>query len=191
MRSRACRFAVIAGCLLILVPPAVWAGAPSLLKEMTGTWSVKEWMWPGPGMKALDLPPALADRRLIDGKFLQERMSALPGSSGAFTRISYLNQNPESGQYEYFSIDTRAPQMMNERSEGPVRPDGAIELYGGVFVATQWGSATNVPFRYRIVVYPVRENDQTVELYLTPMPAGQSRGFLAFKYVYSRRPPGR
>ncbi|MGH8201428.1 MAG: DUF1579 family protein [Steroidobacteraceae bacterium] len=189
IRSRVCRFAVIAGCLL--TPLAAWAGGRSLLQEMAGTWSVKEWMWPGPGMKALDLPPALAYRQLIDGKFLQERMSALAGSKDAFTRISYLNQNPESGQYEYFSIDTRAPQMMNERSEGAVRPDSAIDLYGGIFVATQWGSATNVPFRYRIVVYPVRDNTQTVELYLTPMPAAQSRSFLAFKYVYTRRPAGR
>jgi hypothetical protein len=102
-----------------------------------------------------------------------------------------LDQNPESGQYEYFSIDTRAPQMMNERSEGPVRPDGAIDLYGGIFVAAQWGSSANMPFRYRIVVCPVRDNAQTVELYLTPMPAAKNPSFLAFKYVYTRRPPER
>lgn len=175
------------GCFVTLLSPATTAATPPLLTEMAGTWSVKEWMWAGPGGRAIDLPAALASRRVVDGKFLQERMTAVPGSKEPFTRIAYLNFNPVSGQYEYFSIDTRAPQMMNERSQGPVTPDGALELYGGIFVATKWGAATNVPFRYRIVVYPVRQSSQTVELYLTPMPAGQSPGFLAFKYVYTRR----
>lgn len=185
--SRASWLGTIAGCVVTLIGPLASAATPPLLIEMAGAWSVKEWMWAGPGGKAIDLPAAQASRRVVDGKFLQERMTALPGSKSAFTRIAYFNYNPVSGQYEYFSIDTRAPQMMNERSEGPVKPGGAVELYGGIFVATQWGAATNVPFRYRLVVGPVRGNSQTVELYLTPMPAGKSPGFLAFKYVYTRR----
>jgi hypothetical protein len=109
----------------------------------------------GPGAKAIDLPAAVAHRNLVDSQFLQESMTALPGAGAAFNRISYFDYNPVSGQYEYFSLDTRAPQMMNERSVRPAKPDEVIELYGGVFVATQWGSATNVPFRYRLNVGPI------------------------------------
>lgn len=77
--------------------------------------------------------------------------------------------------------------MMNERSSGPATAQETTVLYGGTFVAPRWGSAANVPFRYRILVNPVHGGSQTVELYLTPIPAGQSSGFLAFKYIYSRR----
>jgi hypothetical protein len=189
------------GCLFSLLPlmgPALAVnapqpdsgGVPTLLREMSGTWSVKEWMWAGPGAKAIDLPAAVAHRNLIDGKFLQESMTALPGAGAAFNRISYFDYNPVSGQYEYFSLDTRAPQMMNERSVRPAKPDEVIELYGSVFVATQWGSATNVPFRYRLNVGPIHGNTQMVELYLTPMGTVTGREFLAFKYLYTRGSAG-
>lgn len=157
-----------------------------LLQKMTGTWSVKEWMWPGPHANPVGLPDAIAYRRLIDGRFLEERMIGPPRSADAFTRISFLDYNSMSGRYEYFSIDTRLPQMMNERSSGPTMTQGMIELDGGIFVAPRWGSTANVPFRYRILVGPVQGGSQTVELYLTPLPAGHTQGFLAFKYIYTR-----
>lgn len=187
---------MIAGCLLSLLPlaqPALAsniarpdrASVPALLRQMSGTWSVKEWMWPGAGAKAIDLPAAVAHRSLVDGKFLEESMTALPGSAAAFRRIAYFDYNPVSGQYEYFSLDTRAPQMMNERSVSPAKPGETLALYGSVFVASQWGSATNVPFRYRLDVGPIQGNTQTVELYLTPMGLA-GREFLAFRYLYTR-----
>jgi hypothetical protein len=189
--------ASITACLLSLLPgvPALasngqpdGAAVPTLLRQMSGTWSVKEWMWPGSGAKAIDLPAAVAHRSLVDGKFLQESMTALSGSGAPFSRIAYFDYNPVSGQYEYFSLDTRAPQMMNERSVRPAKPDEVIELYGSVFVATRWGSAKNVPFRYRLNVGPIHGSTQTVELYLTPMGTAAGREFLAFKYLYTRQP---
>lgn len=186
------------GCCLPLLPlaaPAPSARAaelgsaasiPQLLRGMAGTWSVKEWMWPGPRANPIGLPDAVAHRRLVDGKFLEETMVGLSRSPGEFTRISFLDYNSMSGRYEYFSLDTRLPQMMNERSSGPTTTQGMIELQGGTFVAPRWGSAANVPFRYRLLVHPVQGGSQTVALYLTPIPAGHSRGFLAFKYIYTR-----
>ncbi|HXS20590.1 MAG TPA: DUF1579 family protein [Steroidobacteraceae bacterium] len=182
---------LMAGCLLplfSLVTMRSGSGAvPPLLHAMAGTWDVKEWMWTGPGTQPIDLPAAVAHRRLIGGKFLQEVMTALPGTAAAFSRIAYFDYNAMSGQYEYASIDTRAPQIMNERSNGPAAADDAIPLYGGIFVADHWGAAANVPFRYRLVVGPLHKDAQTVELYLTPMPAAGGKGFLAFKYLYTRR----
>lgn len=197
-RVRFRRGSLILGCYLSLLPLAAVALTPSaaqlgsagstppLLREMAGTWSVKEWMWPGPHAKPVALPDAVAYRRLLGGEFLEERMIGLPRSAAAFTRVCFLNYNSMSGRYEYFSIDTRLPQMMNERSTGPAMTHGTIGLYGGTFVAPQWGSAANVPFRYRILLSSVQGGSQTVELYLTPIPAGQSRGFMAFKYIYTR-----
>jgi hypothetical protein len=189
---------MIAGWLILLLPflaPTVASsaaqseagGLPTLLREMAGTWDVKEWMWPGPGASPMALPAAIAHRRLVGSKFLQESMTGLPGSGDPFDRIAFFDYNPVSGQYEYFSLDTRAPQMMNERSVEPAKPGRPIDLYGGIFVATQWGSATNVPFRYRLSVGPIQGNSQTVELYLTPMRAAGGPEFLAFKYLYTRR----
>ena len=190
--------ASVAVSLLVLLAPiarcaesaSLGSGAatvPSLIAEMAGTWEVREWMWTAPGAPAIVLPAALARRTLVGGKFLEETMTSKAGSRAAFSRISFFDFNAMTGRYEYFSIDTRAPQMMNERSVEPAEPDGMLELYGAVFVAPQWGAATNVPFRYRLIIGPIHGNTQIVELYLTPIPAAQSRGFLAFKYLYTRR----
>jgi hypothetical protein len=143
-------------------------------------------MWPSAGAQVIVLPPAIAHRWLVDGKFLQEVMSEGAGSSADFTRIAYFDYNAVTGRYEYFSIDTRAPQMMNERSAGPTAVGGDVTLYGGMFIAPQWGAARNLPFRYELVVGPIRADTQTVELYLTPLPASPGRKFLAFKYLYTR-----
>lgn len=164
--------------------------APALLQEMVGTWSVQEWMWPAPGAQAITLPQAIANRRLVGNLILQEEMTAVPGSKNTFTRLANFNFNSVNRQYEYFSIDTRAPQMMNERSAGTVsNPDDRhpIPLYGGEFVAPQWGNAENVPFRYRLVVGQVVKDHQTVELFLTRLSGKESPEFLGFKYVYSRK----
>jgi hypothetical protein len=119
----------------------------------------------------------------------QEVMSTLPGSKDSFTRISYFGYNAVNHQYEYFSLDTRAPQMMNERSlgaSGGASASGPVNLLGGDFVAPQWGTTKNAAFRYRIVVGPIKDNRQEVELYLTPLSAEPRPEFLAFKYVYTR-----
>ena len=61
-----------------------------LLREMAGTWSGKEWMWLGHHTNPIGLPDAIAYRRLIDGKLLEERMVARPQSAYPFTRISFF-----------------------------------------------------------------------------------------------------
>ena len=161
---------------------------PTLIQQMAGTWNVRQRMWPGPGASAKDLAPAIAHRRLVEGVFVEEVMeSAEKGGPEPFTRTSYFNYNAVTRQYEYFSLDSRLPQMMNERSKssGPVEPgmDG-IKLYGGRFVAPRWGAATNVEFTYRLTMGEIQDERQIVHLYLTP---GSGREFLAFEYVYTRQ----
>lgn len=167
--------------------------APPLIQQMIGTWDVRQRMWPGATAKAIDLPPAVAHRVLIGNTILQEVMTLGPESRETpFTRVAYFEYNAVSRQYEYFSLDTRAPQMMNERSlaagaQGKAQQRGALTLYGGRFVAPQWGEARNVPFRYRIVVGHVEQKQQAVRLYLTPLSGANIKEFLAFEYLYARR----
>lgn len=188
-------------CVVAFVPAAHCTGAPlgsvhnaapPLIQKMVGTWEVQQQMWLGPGTKAIELPPAVAHRVLVGGSFLHETMTLMPGLKQApFTRESYFDYNPVDRRYEYFSLDTRAPEMMNERSR-PVeirsksQDKAPITLYGGKFIAPQWGNAKNVPFRYRIVVGDVIKRRQTVRLYRTPLSGGNRSQFLAFEYVYIR-----
>lgn len=149
-------------------------------------------MWPGSDAKAVDLPPTVANRRLIDGAYLEEVMVPAQKSwSASFTRTAYFDYNPVNRQYEYFSLDSRAPQMMNERSRDATGQGGVgtgdIKLYGGRFVAPQWGDAKNVAFTYRLTIGAVKNNQQVVRLYLTPQSKKNAKEFLAFEYVYTRR----
>jgi hypothetical protein len=167
--------------------------APPLVRQMVGTWSVQQRMWPGPGAKAIDLPPAVAHRILIGGTILQETMKLPAGSKQtAFARMAYFDYNPTNRQYEYFSLDTRAPQMMNERSQeadSQSKPEdqSSVTLYGGTFVAPQWGEAKNVSFRYRIVIGEIAKKRQLVRLYFTPLAGENTAEFRAFEYVYTLR----
>jgi hypothetical protein len=163
-----------------------------LIGQMSGDWSVRQRMWPGRASKAIDLPPAVAHRVVIGGTIVQEIMTLAPDSKETpFSRVAYFDFNPVSRHYEYFSLDTRAPQMMNERSRtedtaAAAQHRDALTLYGGRFVAPQWGESKNVPFRYKIVVGGIDSQQQTVRLYLTPQSGPDKIEFLAFEYVYSR-----
>jgi len=174
-------------------PNTAGSNAPStLIQQMVGTWQVQQRMWPGVGAEAVNLAPAVARRRLIAGAYLEEVMQPIKrAAKESFVRTAYFNYNAVNQQYEYFSLDTRAPQMMNERSDKTAqqgKPDsGAIKLQGGSFVAPQWGAATNVAFTYRLTVGGIENDRQVVQLYLTPQAGENLKEFLAFEYVYTRK----
>lgn len=167
-------------------PPAAKSTAP-LIRQMAGIWKVESRMWPGPDAKPIDLPPAVAHRRIVGDAFMQEEMSPSDESGqDSFTRVAYLSYNSINQQYEYFSLDSRLPQMMSYVAPGANRSrDGQIELRGTSFVAPAWGEAKNVPFMYRLTIGAVEDDRQTVRLFLTEQKA-QAREFLAFEYVYVR-----
>ena len=160
-----------------------------LIRQMAGTWKVHYRMWPGPDAKAVDLPPAIPRRTVVRDAYLQEVMEPADGSGGAsFTRVAYFSFNPINQQYEYFSLDSRLPQMMSYIVPGANRTrQGRLELVGTSFVAPEWGMQKNVPFMYRLTVGPVESNRQVVQLFLTEQ-TGRSHEFLAFEYVYGRQP---
>jgi Protein of unknown function (DUF1579) len=188
---------------VLVLMAAAWAQAadpaidakplvPPLLQKMEGNWTVSEKMWPGSGQEAVDLPAATAHRRLIQKSFLEEVMEpAQAGASDSFNRTSYFEFNSTTHKFEYFSLDSRLPQMMNERS-AVVNPslasDSGVKLDGGHFVAPTWGQAPNVPFRYRLVVGDLKGDRQTVQLFLTPESGIDRKEFLAFEYLYVRAP---
>ena len=172
-------------------PPSK-SSTPTLMQQMAGTWKVRQRMWPGLGAEAVNLQPAVARRHLMAGGFLEEVTEpATKSGNASFTRTAFFNYNIVSQQFEYFSLDSRAAQMMNERSdktEDQSNPgkDG-IRLNGGRFVAPQWGDARNVAFTYRLTVGAIEDNSQVVRLYLTPQAGESPKEFLAFEYVYIRQ----
>jgi hypothetical protein len=159
----------------------------SMMRQMVGTWDVEAKMWPAPGAQAIELPAAIARRELVGAAFLQETMEpAKPSQQNAFTRMAYFSYNPVNRQYEYFSLDSRLPQIMSYAVPGANRIRGEnVELAGTSFVAPEWGAKKNVPFMYRLAVGPVRGNRQVVQLFLTEQRADAAE-FLAFEYVYTR-----
>lgn len=160
----------------------------TLLAEMAGTWMVTQKTWTGPGVEATELPAAVAHRQLVNEAFLQEQMTLAPDTPGdPFNRTSYVNYNGVSGFYEYFSIDSRAPQQMNYQApKRSIDARGIVELAGGVFIAAQWGEATNITFNYRAEITPVDKGRQTFKLFLTPM-SGEGEEFQAFQYDYIKQ----
>ena len=136
---------------------------------------------------------AIAHSRLVGGAFLEEVMELAPGSKESpFSRIACFNYNAVNQQYEYFSIDTRAPQTMNERSHetdvaSKAQNQVELVLYGDSFVAPRWGEVTNAAFRYRLTIGEIRDDRHVVRLYLTPQSRESAKEFLAFEYVYTRR----
>lgn len=170
-------------------PAATGNQGTNLIQQMVGVWDVQQRMWAGPGADPIDLPPAVASRRLVGGVFLEEIMTPEDVSGEEpFTRIAYLNYNPVSRRYEYLSLDTRAPQMMTYQGEGSDSAGkGEVRLQGRHFVAPKWGDFTNMTFTYRLTVGQVENGRQVVRLYLTPQSGADTREFLAFGYVYTRR----
>ena len=108
-----------------------------------------------------------------------------------FHRHALLTYNPVGKRYEYTSLDSRAPQIMTEIG-APLPasdPGGPVKLQGGRFLAPDWGGSKNVSFRYRLVIGPVQpDGKQVVQLHLTPETVLPKKEFLAFEYVYSKRP---
>ncbi len=189
-----------ASWLVAVAASTAAAGSPAqdaspLLQRMAGTWDVQQRMRPAPGAPAVELPRAVAQRHLVDGKYLDESMEPVPDAdvspAATFRRQALLTYNPVAKRFEYTSLDTRAPQLMTEiGSPLPSSdPGGPVWLQGGHFVAPDWGGSKNVPFRYRLTIGPVQpDGKQTVQLHLTPQAVLPKKEFVAFEYVYSKRP---
>ena len=101
-----------------------------LLEEMAGTWNVEQQTWAGPHVEATELPAAVANRRRVGGAYLQHEKTFAPKTTrDTFVPSGYLNYKRVSGYYEYFSVDSRAPQQMHYKApKGPIGVDGTIKL---------------------------------------------------------------
>lgn len=193
MIGRLCWLACIAGWLTLpsvaqsqSTPPS--ASVTPLIQQMAGAWRVEARMWPGPDAKPIQLPPATAQRRIVNGAFLHEEMTAAAGSQQeAFTRVAYVSYNAINQQYEYFSLDSRLPQMMSYALPGANQQrDRQVELRGTSFVAPAWGQQKNVPFMYRLTIGAVEGDRQIVRLFLKQQNA-HAEEFRAFEYLYTRQ----
>lgn len=154
-----------------------------LLRQLAGTWEVRQRMWPAPGSGPVSLPAAKAQRRLVHDGYVEEEMTPTDGEQ--FTRRAVFAYNDVKQAYEYFSIDSRLPQMMAYPT-GEERPGGVIEFrLSEPFVAPTWADDADVPFTGRAEFRP-GEDRQVFRLYLKRMSAQPTEEFLAFEYIYSR-----
>lgn len=120
-------------------------------------------------------------------------MEAAPGSGQEpFTRIAYFNYNRVTQQYEAVSMDTRAPQMMYEKSYSDAPRDTGQQQRTLVlhlednFVLPRWGDRANAAFKGRKVI-EFETDRQVVRLYWTPLAGEGAEEFLAGEYIYTRR----
>jgi Protein of unknown function (DUF1579) len=158
----------------------------TFIRQMVGTWDVRTRIWTGPGVAPVRLPPATARRRLIGDTLLEEVMTPASRSvQDPFVRMAYFSYNRVNQRYEWLSMDTRAPQMMYERSLNG-HEKNAVSLYLDSFVLPQWGKATYAAFRQRRV-FEFELNRQVVRQYWTPLSGEDSVEFLAVEYVYVRQ----
>ncbi|GEM_PF-1187411 len=201
--------ALVIACLLsaaALAPAAHAESAPkakpgatsprpqdTVLSQMVGTWNVAQRIWIGPHAEPIKSPPAIARRRLVGDMFLEEIMEAAPDSGQEpFTRIAYFNYNRVTQRYEANSMDTRAPQMMYEKSyDDGARNAGqeqrVVRLYlQDNFVLPRWGNTANAAFKGRKVI-ELEKDRQVVRLYWTPLAGESAEEFLAGEYVYTRQ----
>ena len=123
--------------------------------------------------------------------FLEEVMEATPAAGQEpFTRIAYFNYNSVTQRYEALSIDTRAPQMMYEKSyeDGNASQEQrVVRLHlQNDFVLPRWGNTANAAFKGRKVI-ELEPDRQVVRLYWTPLSGESAQEFLAGEYVYTRQ----
>jgi len=180
----------VAICIVCASSPVGAQETVPLIPQMVGTWDVAQRMWPGPNSAPMTLPAAIAQRHLVGNLLLQETMEAVPGSKPPFTRVANFGFNAVTREYEYFTWDSRAPQMMSEKSRPAIasgnRASDAVALYGGLFLAPQWGQMKAMTFRYRFTLGRIHAGRQTARLYLTPQSGPSRSEFLAMEYVYTK-----
>ena len=141
-------FATVALCSL----QALAEGSGDRLSSMAGTWDVTQRMWPAPGAEAISLPPAIAERRLVRGTYLEEVMTpATDGQPGSFSRNAFINFNPVSSKYEYTSLDTRAPERLRnvftrmfQRRTSAARPADTIIPVAGHMTQNKTSFLVNI-----------------------------------------------
>ncbi|HVX45901.1 MAG TPA: DUF1579 family protein [Mycobacteriales bacterium] len=152
---------------------------------LAGTWDVEQRMWTGPGSDPVPLPDATAHRYFVHGAFLVEDMTLADGAEGdPFTRHAVLSRNGVTQAFEYFSIDSRLPQMM-AYPNGVEREGGLWFVLPAPFVAPSWGEDSDVPFAARLEFRPDPER-QVIRLYLRRLSARPTEEFVAFEYIYRR-----
>lgn len=155
-----------------------------LLSQLDGTWNVQQRMWTGPDSDPVTLPAATVHRRFVRSSYVEEKMELAKGvESDPFTRSATVSWNVVTQTYEYFSIDSRLPQMMTY----PTATEHAGSLWFTLrepFVAPTWGNDSDVPFTARLRLQPGAHR-QVVRLYLKRLSAEPTEEFVAFEYIYT------
>jgi hypothetical protein len=98
----------------------------SRLAALSGTWDVVESVWSNPGASPKVMSGLIADRRMI-GSMLAEVLRRPPDPTPL--RIDYLTFNRVEGQWQYVSMDFRAPVGIMPASSFDRGDGDKIELF--------------------------------------------------------------
>jgi hypothetical protein len=154
------------------------------LAVLSGTWDVVESVWPNPGASPKVSTGLIAERRMI-GSMLEEvlRRPADPTP----LRIDYLTYNRVAGQWQYVSMDFRAPVGIMPASSFDRGEGDQIELFFQPLAAAGDGSqASGQMLRMKQLITGDGHNRQIKDQTFI-MSDGSGAAWLAHRYTYVRQ----
>ena len=204
--SRACRYGIPAALLTSFTtlssfaatdpkPPTPSAaermqqpGAEEqLLKQRTGTWTVKVTFRPMPDAEPMVTQQLVAERKMV-GLYMEERMHPDAGAKMPdFSRVAYQYYSRVEGRWQYVSMDTRFPVGIMPAYSFANESNGKLTM---IFESLAFvGLGQDVEGRMiRSNLEIVREsNDHEFVRQYWVQSDGTGRQWPAVEYEYSRR----
>jgi len=152
-----------------------------------GLWDMTETRWNSPGTAPVSTTGLVAERRMI-GSYLQEILRpASDVTAKAIKRIDYLSFDRVKGQWEYVSMDTRAPVgVMPGQSYTRGNAAGIDLIFAPLVIAGNGANVEGQMMRMEQVITRQGPDRDMKEQYFI-MADGTGTRWLAHRYVYARR----
>lgn len=154
------------------------------LSALSGTWDVVESVWPDPGASPKVMSGLIADRRMV-GSMLEETLRLR--SDPRPLRIDYLTFNRLEGQWQYVSMDFRAPVGIMPASSFDRGDGDKIELLFQPLAVPGAGIQTSGRMlRMKQLIIDDGRNRQIKDQTFV-MSDGVGAAWLAHRYAYVRQ----
>jgi hypothetical protein len=154
------------------------------LAALAGAWGVVESIWSNPGATPKVISGLVADRRMI-GSMLEETLRRPPDPTPL--RIDYLTFNRVEGQWQYVSMDFRAPVGIMPASSFERGDGDRIELFFQPLAVPGDGmQVSGLMLRMKQLITPERGNRQIKDQTFVTSD-GSGAAWLAHRYTYVRQ----
>jgi hypothetical protein len=156
------------------------------LAALSGRWHVVESVWSNPGASPKVVSGLIADRRMI-GSMLEEVLRRPPDPTPL--RVDYLTFNRIEGQWQYVSMDFRAPVGIMPASSFDRCNCDKIELFFQPLAVPGDGArASGQMLRMKQLISSEGRNRQIKDQTFV-MSDGSGVAWLAHRYTYVRQEP--